>query len=242
MRSITVTCLLFAATLACELKAVPEESATAPTSDATETSAGETETSGEPTGTATTTTTETTTTGSESSPSEASVTETGEETEQPPPLEPTPCEGEAVPLEVAKLARVVIPDEPECAVQTTSCWEGPEEGTLEVHLAGQAHACADTEQGLECGQWEVKIWIPPGHQSPGLHQLTGPEVRGVESVYGADQGDGVCDWSATMLDATLEIVSIDASGIEARLCHVNSPQLAAAGIDLAGSFSVSTCE
>ena len=231
--------------LACELKTVPEESATAPTSDATETAAGQTETAGEPqpTGPAITTTTETTATGSEPSPSEASVTETDgpEETGQPPPIEPTPCEGEAVPLEVAKLARVVIPDEPECAVQTTSCWDGPEEGTLEVHLAGQPPACADPDQGLECGQWKVWIWIPPAHQTPGLYHLTGPALRGVEAVYGADQGDGVCDRTAAEFDATLEIVSIDASGMEARLCHVNSPTLAAIGVDLAGSFSVTTC-
>ncbi|MDC0671018.1 hypothetical protein [Nannocystis radixulma] len=189
--------------------------------------------SSEPGTTTTTTTTATEPTGSATEP-------TGGTTE--PVIEPTPCEGEATPIDAAAIAFLVAPDVPPCDGNTgTGCWEGPPADSLWVRLSSMPHVCGEAHEHPPCGNWALGFPIAPEFQVPGIYHLSGPEIVGQAIEVDAEPVDGQCETRWETFNATLEIISVDDTGITGRLCHVDSPLYADDGLDLEGSFFAPRC-
>jgi hypothetical protein len=215
--------------LACGPKLDPADSA----SDAT----------GDPASTTTTTT----------APSTEGTTEPGTTSTVPPTegttepvIEPTPCEDEAAPIEAAAIANVVVPDGVPCGSGEdsvgTGCWEGPPADSLWVHLASELQECGAPPVHPACGNWDLGFVLRPEFQVPGLYHLTGPAIVGNAVEVDANPGEGgECETRWETLNATLEIISVDETGVTGRLCHVDSPLYADDDINLEGSFFAPRC-
>lgn len=169
------------------------------------------------------------------------------DTDEPPPVEPTPCEGEAVELDVASLAYTYgqIPPQPDPTGDGSSGTTGGEPidpDTLYVRLSNQVATCADPSAGIECGnQWEVTIRIPTAFQTPGLYHLAGPAVTGTAMETGAEEEPDVCAFGGGTFSASFELISVDDKAVVGRLCHIEWPFFDNK-VDLAGSFTASRCQ
>lgn len=166
-------------------------------------------TSGDPTATATATSTVTS------------------DSDEPPPVDPpVPCAGPAVPLtgvEAQAFLKSQIPPDPNPSGTSGSSGGGePDPATLYVRLSDQKATCSDPQGTLECGgHWSVLIGIPPEFQAPGLFNLLGQDVSAGASESGPDEGNNECAFGGGTFAATFEIVAIDDTSIEGRLCNVD---------------------
>ncbi|MFZ6177656.1 hypothetical protein [Nannocystis pusilla] len=122
------------------------------------------------------------------------------ETTGPAVDEPMPCEGEAPALNAGAIAPP-DPDEPT---------------DIALRLSNEAITCEKpTAESLECaGDWSVSIQIPADIQAPGLYDLSD---LGTLAITGHEACDGA---SGGNLRGTLEILAIDATEVEVRLCHL----------------------
>lgn len=190
------------------------------------------------------TSTSTTTNGSTAtatSTTGATDTETGD----PPPI--VPCEGEGTPLEAFPTTMAYLqsqvpppPNPSGTGGSGTTDGGGLDPGTVLVKLSNQSFTCADPEAALTCGkQWEVTIVIPPEFQSPGVFNLLGPDVRGVAAETGAAQGAD-CSFGGGSFDATFQILAIDETGVQGRLCNV-ADSFFESDPQLEGTFSAPRC-
>jgi len=214
-----------------------------PSSPATSEPDTATSTSGyDPTATATGTSTDPT--GMTSHGSE--VTSIGSETDGPV-IEPTPCEGEPVVLDVASLAYThgQIPPEPDPTGDGSSGTTGGEPidpDTLYVRLSNQVATCADPNVGIDCGhQWEVTIRIPTAFQTPGLYHLAGTDVTGTAMESGEAEDPDACPFGGGTFGASFELISVDENEVVGRLCHIDWPFFDNK-VDLEGSFTASRCQ
>ena len=161
------------------------------------------------------------------------------------PVEPSPCEGEAVVLDVAANAYLYseqppMPD-PTGGSSGSSGGDPTDPDTVFVRLSNTVATCADPDPSLECGpNWEVSIRIPPSYQTPGLYHLLGPEVTGSMFETGADEGNNECSFGGGSFEATFELISIDDKSVTGRLCHVSS-KFFDNKVDLEGSFEAPRC-
>lgn len=205
----------------------------------------------DPTATATaTSTTDATTDATTSTTSASSATTVSTEattvstTDPVDPIDPTPCEGEAKPIPGEAIAFLLsqAPPEPDTTGGGTATGgDPPDPNTLQIRLSSQAFTCADPDANLECGtNWAVSITIPPEFQTPGLYHLSGPNVLGIGTETGADEGGGQCSFGGGSFWATFELIDIDAEKVTGRLCHVDAviPFNAA---ELEGVFEAPRC-
>lgn len=201
----------------------------------------------DPTATATaTSTTDATTDATTSTTSASSATTVSTEATTDPvdPIDPTPCEGEAKPIPGEAIAFLLsqAPPEPDTSGGGTATGgDPPDPNTLQIRLSSQAFGCADPDANLECGtNWAVSITIPPEFQTPGLYHLSGPNVLGIGTETGADEGGGQCSFGGGSFWATFELIDIDAEKVTGRLCHVDAviPFNAA---ELEGVFEAPRC-
>ncbi|MBZ5712186.1 hypothetical protein [Nannocystis pusilla] len=175
------------------------------------------------------------------------MTSHGSETDDPPPPEPNPCEGEAVVLDVATLAYTQgqIPPEPDPTGESSSGGTGGEPvdpDTLYVRLSNQVATCADPNVGIECGNnWEVTIRIPTAFQTPGLYHLAGTDVTGTAMETGAEEEPDLCSFGGGTFSASFELISVDAQEVVGRLCHVDGPFFDN-NVNLEGSFTAQRCQ
>jgi hypothetical protein len=176
--------------------------------------------------------------------SDSDASESGETAGTAEPIEPTPCEGAATPIDATAIAFAIATDLPDCSdyESGTGCWDGPPDGSLAVHLSNRPYTCDPSAQYDECGAWDLSFAIPAEYQAPGLYHLTGPTIRGSAVKYLDPGPDGHCEVTSELFHATLEIVAVDDTGVTGRLCHIESPLYADAGIDLAGSFFAPVCD
>lgn len=159
-------------------------------------------------------------------------------------IEPTPCEGAATPIDATAIAYPVASDLPDCSdyESGTGCWDGPPDGSVLIHLTDRTYTCDPAAEYEQCGTWVLSFAIPAEYQAPGLYHLTGPAIRGSAVKFPEPAPDGQCEVASEAFDATLEIVAIDDTGVTGRLCHVQSPLYAGAGIDVEGSFFAPLCD
>ncbi|PCC73091.1 hypothetical protein SAMN02745121_06447 [Nannocystis exedens] len=174
------------------------------------------------------------------------VTSASDVTTDGPPLEPTPCEGEAIEIDAAALAYTdaQVPPDPDPTGESsgTSGGEPPDPNTLHVRLSNQVATCADPNAGLECGgNWEVSIRIPPAFQTPGLYHLLGPDVTGHAMETGNDEDPDACSFGGGSFSATFELISIDDKEVVGRLCHVDFPFFDT-NPNLEGKFTAPRCQ
>lgn len=189
----------------------------------------------------TTTTNSSTATATSTSTTGATDTETGD----PPPI--VPCQGEGTPLEAFPTTMAYLqsqvpppPNPSGTGGSGTTDGGGLDPGTVLVKLSNQSFTCADPEAALTCGKhWEVTIVIPPEFQSPGVFNLLGPDVRGVAAETGAAQGAD-CSFGGGSFDATFQILAIDETGVQGRLCNV-ADSFFASDPQLEGTFSAPRC-
>jgi hypothetical protein len=213
-----------------------------PTATATDPTA--TATSSEPNPTGQEPGTSTSTTGPDPSGTASNGPSSDVTTDEPPP-EPTPCEGEAVELDVAKLAYTYaqLPPAPDPTGGSSGTTGGDpvDPDTVYVRLANQAATCSDPSPGLDCGpNWEVSIRLPPAFQTPGLYHLAGADVTGIAMETGAGQG-GDCSFGGGTFSATFQLISIDENEVVGRLCHVENFFFENT-VDLEGSFTAPRCQ
>lgn len=200
-------------------------------------------------GTATATATSTEGTGMTSSSTSATSASTSATTDGPPPdpIEPTPCEGEAkiIPGEaIAYLESQVPPAPPPDTTGGSSGTTGGEPvdpGTLHVRLSSQTLTCDDPAATLKCGSnWAVSFALAPEFQAPGLYHLSGPQVFGVGTETGPDEGGGECSWGGGSFFATLEVIAVDDDAVTGRLCHIDAP-IPGNAAELEGKFVAARC-
>jgi len=143
---------------------------------------------------------------------------------------PDGCDGEPIPIDglVTSMAYLQsqIPPNNTTGNSTSGSSGGdePHPGTLHISLSNQSIACEDPNSGLDCGEnWEVSIVIPPEFQSPGLYAV-GTDINGVFGIAtetGPDEGGNMCAFGGGSWEATLEIIAIDDTLVEGRLCNVD---------------------
>lgn len=141
---------------------------------------------------------DTTTAGTTDTDTDGAPTTT--ETTEPAVDEPQPCEGEAVALNAGVIA------EP----------SDEEPNSIALRLSNEAITCEKPDaESLECaGDWSVNILLPTAIQTPGLYHvqdLSNLALSGHEACDGASGGN---------LRGTLQILAIDATEIQLRLCHL----------------------
>jgi hypothetical protein len=114
--------------------------------------------------------------------------------------------------------------------------------TMYISLSSQAMECKDPNAGLECGpNWEVSIMIPPELQTPGVYHVGLEDVLGFAAETGPDEGNNECGFGGGTWEATLEIVAIDDSMVEARLCDVDEWFWSWTEPNLNGTFYAERC-
>jgi hypothetical protein len=100
----------------------------------------------------------------------------------------------------------------------------PDPSTLYIRLSSQAFVCKDPTANLDCGpEWAVTIIIPPEYQTPGIHDLAFGDVFGVFTETGPDEGGNECFFGGGSFSATFELIAIDDTTVEGRLCDVDAP-------------------
>lgn len=174
----------------------------------------------------------------------ATSTSTGTTTGGLPEDRPAlPCEGAATPLTdiptILAYTQAQIPpkDDP-----STGGGDGGQvdPGTIFVTLTDQPLVCMDPEASPQCGgHWGLTIAIPPELQSPGVYSLLGQDVHGNAFETGNEDGQD-CSLGGGSFDAVFEILSLDESTVEGRLCHVK-PFFSNQVPSLEGSFSAPRC-
>lgn len=198
-------------------------------------------------GTATATATSTdATTGMTSGTTSAGSTSATTDGPLPDPIDPTPCEGEAkvIPGQAIAYLEAQVPPPPDTtggSSGTSGGGEPVDPGTLHVRLSSQSLTCEDPAAALQCGEnWAVSFALAPEFQTPGLYHLSGPNVFGVGTETGPDEGGGECSWGGGSFWATLEIIAVDDEAVTGRLCHIDAA-LPANAAELAGKFVAPRC-
>ncbi len=119
--------------------------------------------------------------------------------------------------------------------------EEQDPSTLYIRLSDQSFTCKDPSGILECGpQWSATIVIPPEYQAPGVYSFGLGDIIGTFTETGEDEGGNECGFGGGSWEGTLEIVAIDESQVEARLCDVQEPW-GWAKPDLNGTFYADRC-
>ncbi|WAS91348.1 hypothetical protein [Nannocystis punicea] len=165
-----------------------------------------------------------------------------------PVIEPVPCEGEPVVLDVASLAYTQgqIPPDPDPTGEGSSGGSGGEPvdpDTLYVRLSSQAATCADPSTGLDCGgNWAVTIRIPTAFQTPGLYHLAGLDVTGTGMITSEEPSE--CGFGGGTFGASFELISVDDKEVVGRLCHVDFGflDILDEDVNLEGSFTAPRCQ
>ncbi|MEZ4383997.1 MAG: hypothetical protein R3A79_21875 [Nannocystaceae bacterium] len=162
--------------------------------------------------------------------------------------EPPEACGDLPPIEglvtsMAYLKSQVPPDMTSSGSSTSTTSGGEiDPSTMYISLSSQAMECKDPNAGLECGpNWEVSISIPPELQTPGVYAVGLGDIHGFAAETGPDEGGDVCGFGGGTWEATLEIVAIDDTMVEARLCNVDEWFWSWTSPDLNGTFYAERC-
>lgn len=109
--------------------------------------------------------------------------------------------------------------------------------TLMIFIRDDAASCTDPWT-MQCGShWGVGISIPPHLQTPGILQLSGPDLMSNMSVTGPNEGSNEC-WGGggSFFSGTIEIISIDQGQVELKLDGTDTFDF-----DANGSYTASRC-
>ena len=162
---------------------------------------------------------------------------------------PQPCAGDPVAIDglvtsMAYLKSQIPPDMTTGSGSSGSSSGGePDPSTLYIRLSDQSFECKDPNAILSCGaHWDLTIVIPPEYQTPGTYALGPGDVLGIFGETGPDEGGNNCGFGGGTFGATLEIIALDDSTVEGRLCNVDSPWLwPDPKPDLEGTFYADRC-
>lgn len=159
---------------------------------------------------------------------------------------PQAC-GDAAPIEglvtsMAYLKSQIPPDMTSGSGSSGSSGGGEQDpSTLYIRLSDQSFTCKDPSGILECGpQWSATIVIPPEYQAPGVYSFGLGDIIGTFTETGEDEGGNECGFGGGSWEGTLEIVAIDETQVEARLCDVQDPW-SWTKPDLNGTFYADRC-
>ncbi|WP_437494077.1 hypothetical protein WME75_21770 [Sorangium sp. So ce1014] len=145
-----------------------------------------------------------------------------------PPLPSPPSPGRAI---------------PGAALATPPGGPTPDPDALHLFLGSAAESCADPWSPLACtGASRVTLSLPPAYQKPGILDLTDPTIAASFSFTYPASADCTAGEpiSGVFAGGTIEILSIDASGVSCRL-YGSHTVLTQGRFDADGLYTASSC-
>ncbi|WP_437972175.1 hypothetical protein WMF04_24045 [Sorangium sp. So ce260] len=121
----------------------------------------------------------------------------------------------------------------------------PDPDALHLFLGSAAESCADPWSPLACtGASRVTLSLPPAHQKPGILDLTDPAIAASFSFTYPASADCASGEPVTGVfdGGTIEILSIDASGVSCRVYGSHTGLTPGFGVfDADGLYTASSC-
>ncbi|WP_437548993.1 hypothetical protein WME97_01820 [Sorangium sp. So ce367] len=117
----------------------------------------------------------------------------------------------------------------------------PDPDALHLFLGSGAESCADPWSSIACtGATRVTLSLPPAYQKPGILDLTDPAIA-ASFIHSWSTDCSATELVSGVFDGgTIEILSIDASGVSCRV-YGSHTQLDAGAFDADGLYTASSC-
>ncbi|WP_437531251.1 hypothetical protein WME79_01785 [Sorangium sp. So ce726] len=118
----------------------------------------------------------------------------------------------------------------------------PDPDVLHLFLGSGAESCADPWSSIACtGTTRVTLSLPPAYQKPGILDLTDPAIA-ASFTHSWSSADCTADELVTGVfdGGTIEILSIDASGVSCRV-YGSHNELTNGAFDADGLYTASSC-